>query len=123
MTKKRILAVDDEPEIINILKLRLEANKYEVITAGNGEEALKKAREERPDLIVLDVMIPPPNGFQVCRTLKDDPEHKKIPIILLTAKASDSDKFWGTESGADAYVTKPYNADDLMEKIKMLVSE
>jgi len=71
-------------------------------------------------LVILDVMMPPPNGFEVCRTLKEDPELKKIPVILLTAKASDSDRFWGAESGADAYISKPYNPDELLAKVAEL---
>ncbi len=123
MDKKKILVVDDEPEIVLMVETRLQANGYEVISGNDGETALKMAKEENPDLIVLDVMMPSPNGFQVCRTLKDSPEHKNIPIILLTAKVTDSDKFWGTESGADEYVTKPYNPEDLLEKIKKLLGE
>jgi len=123
MARKKILIVDDEPMILELLKMRLEAANYDVVTAEDGEEALQKAKSEKPDLITLDVIMPPPNGFQVCRTLKDDPQYKKIPVILLTAKTTKSDQFWGTESGADAYVTKPYNADDLMEKIETLLKK
>jgi len=121
MEKKKILVVDDEPDITNMVELRLKAAGYEVVLGGNGEEALKLAKEHNPDLIILDVMMPPPNGFQVCRTLKDDPAYKSIPIILLTAKVSESDKFWGVESGADEYVSKPYNAEELLEKIRGLL--
>lgn len=122
MASKKILVVDDEPDVVSLLKMRLQANQYDVVTGTNGDEGLKAVKEERPDLIILDVMMPPPNGFQVCRMLKDDPEYKQIPIILLTAKAADSDKFWGVESGADAYVTKPYNAEELLNKIKQLLA-
>ena len=121
MTKKKILIVDDEQDIIEVLKLRLQSVGFDVIAAMDGEEALKKVKEGHPDLILLDVMMPPPNGFQVCRMLKDDPEYKQIPIILLTAKTTESDKFWGTESGADAYITKPYNAADLIDKMRTLL--
>ena len=117
----RILVVDDEPHIVKIVEARLKANGYEVITGTNGDEALAKAKEEKPDLIILDVMMPDPNGFQVCRTLKDDPEYCNIPVILLTAKTTEGDKLWGIESGADGYVTKPYNAEVLMGKIKDLL--
>lgn len=117
----RILVVEDEPDVMMILKARLEYNKFEVIEAITGEEALSKAKSENPDLIVLDVNIPPPNGFNVCRTLKDDPDYKSIPIILLTARTTESDEFWGIEAGADSYMTKPYNANELIEKIKELL--
>ena len=118
---KKILIVDDEPEIVDVLSARLETQGYEIVTGSNGEEALQKAKEQSPDLIICDVMMPPPNGFQVCRTIKDDPELKDIPVILLTAKAAESDKFWGTESRADEYITKPYNSDELLSKVKNLL--
>jgi len=120
---KKILIVDDEPNIVMMLERRLKANGYDVIAAYAGEEALKRAKEDGPDLILLDVMMPPPNGFQVCRTLKDDPKYKHIPVVLLTAKVTESDQFWGMESGADAYVTKPYNADELLAKIGALLKK
>ena len=120
---KKILVVDDEVDIVEQLKIRLEHSGYDIVTANSGEEALEKVKIEEPDLILLDVMMPPPNGFQVCRTLKDDPEHSKVPIIMLTAKSTDSDEFWGVESGADDYITKPYNASELIEKITGLIGE
>lgn len=123
MANVKILIVDDEPAILQLLKARLEANGFETITGANGEEALAKAKEEKPNLIVLDVMMPPPNGFQVCRMLKDDESFKHIPIILLTTKATSSDQFWGVEAGADAYVTKPYNSEDLLGKINSLLKK
>lgn len=120
---KKILVVDDEPEIAEFLKDRLEMNGYDVSMAYDGAEALEKTKEIDPDLIISDVNMPSPNGFQVCRTLKDDAKYKDTPIILLTAKTSESDKFWGVESGADEYITKPYNAEDLLEKVKNLLEE
>ncbi len=119
--KKRILISDDDPEIRLILKTRLEKNGYEISTAEDGASALEKARSEKPDLIMMDVNMPPPNGYQACRQLKDDQELKKIPVVLLTAKTSDSDKFWGLESGADAYLTKPYSSEELLNKIRSLI--
>lgn len=118
---KKILIIDDEQSIIDVLTIRLEANGYNVISGISGEEALQKTKEEHPDIILMDVMMPPPNGFQTCRTLKDDPQLKHIPIILLTAKTQESDKFWGTESGADGYLTKPYNSNELLSKIEELL--
>ncbi|MBF0252623.1 MAG: response regulator [Candidatus Omnitrophica bacterium] len=120
---KRILVVDDEPDIIEQLRIRLNASGYDVISAENGVNALKQAKEGSPDLIILDVMMPPPNGFQVARELKDSVEYSRIPIIMVTAKSTESDQFWGMESGADAYLTKPYNSAELMGKIKSLLGE
>jgi len=120
-TKMRILVVEDEPDVMKILKARLVYNKFDVIEAVTGEEALTKAKNEKPNLIVLDVNIPPPNGYNVCRTLKDDTDYKNIPIILLTARTAESDEFWGIEAGADSYMTKPYNANELLEKINELL--
>jgi len=123
MERKKILVIDDEPDIVKMVELRLKACGYEVLKGSNGEEALALTKEHHPDLIILDVMMPPPNGFQVCRTLKDDPQFKNTPIILLTAKVSESDQFWGLESGADEYVSKPYNAEELLEKIRVLLEK
>ena len=85
-----------------------------MITAVDGEEALAKASAERPDLIVLDVILPKKNGFQVCRQLKAAPDTKAIPVVLLTSKSQASDRFWGMKQGADGYLTKPYAEADLL---------
>ncbi len=119
---KKILVVDDEEAIVMMVSSRLQNEGYETVSANDGESALKAVQDESPDLIVCDVMMPPPNGFQVCRMLKEDPKTKHIPIILLTAKATESDKFWGSESGADTYVTKPYNPEELLQKVKDLLA-
>ncbi|MFT5206966.1 MAG: DNA-binding response OmpR family regulator [Candidatus Omnitrophota bacterium] len=118
---KKILVVDDEEAIVMMVSSRLNNEGYETVSASDGESAVKAAQTEAPDLIICDVMMPPPNGFQVCRIVKDDPKTKHIPIILLTAKATESDKFWGSESGADTYVTKPYNPEELLQKVKELL--
>jgi len=118
---KKILIVDDEPHILTMLETRLKANGYDIVSAADGKGALEKVKSEKPDLLISDVMMPPPNGFQVCRTLKDGADTKNLPIILLTAKTTESDQFWGTEAGADAYVTKPYNPEDLLNTIKKLL--
>lgn len=115
---KKILVVDDAYDTRELIEFRLQTTGYDVIKADNGEVAIQKIKEERPDLVIMDVMMPPPNGFQICRQIKDDPEFKKIPVILLTAKASESDQFWGKEAGADSYLTKPYDPDELLDKIK-----
>jgi len=118
---KKILVVDDEESILVLIRTRLKAAGYDVVTGASGTEALEKVRSEKPDLAILDVMMPPPNGYQVCRAIKDDADLRHIPVAMLTAKATDSDKFWGEESGADAYITKPYNPQELMEIIKRLM--
>jgi len=122
MTKK-ILIVDDDLDILKLLTVRFKAKDFSIITATDGQGALAKVKAEQPDLIILDVMIPPPNGYQVCRILKDDPQYKHIPVIMLTAKATESDQFWGLESGADAYVTKPYNGEELVGKVNNLIGK
>jgi DNA-binding response OmpR family regulator len=121
MPKKRILLVDDEVQLVEMVKLRLEANDYEVITAYDGQEALDKARKEKPDLMILDLMLPKVDGYKVCRMLKFDEKYKSIPIILFTARAQESDEKLGFEVGADAYIIKPFEPQILMGKIKELI--
>lgn len=114
---KRILIVDDETYILNILDFSLGGEGFEVITASNGEEALTTAVDLHPDLIVLDVMMPKIDGFEVCRALKTKNDTKDIPIILLTAKDRDSDRKRGEEVGVDRYMTKPFSPQRLIEAI------
>lgn len=118
MTKKKILVVDDEREIVNSLCLALEMKDYDTITAFDGHAALEIARKEKPDLIILDIMMPKLNGYQVCRELKKDAATKSIPILMVTAKTQESDYFWGKETGADEYIKKPFNLLDLLDRIK-----
>lgn len=119
--KRKILIVDDEPDMVENTRLFLDHKGHEVLSAFDGEEGLRIARQERPDIILLDVMMPKINGYQVCRELKGDAETKSIPIIMLTAKAQESDKSWGKEVGADNYVTKPFEMNDLIQKIEDLL--
>ena len=123
MNKKRILVVDDVRETLLALKIRLEYANYEVTTATDGELGLKMARKSNPDLIVLDVMLPKIDGFSICRLLKFDEDYEKIPIILLTAKGQEKDRKTGKIVGADVYLTKPYNAKELLGHIKTLTGE
>ena len=102
---KTILVVDDEPDAIELVEFNLRAAGYGVIAAEDGEEAIRKAREVLPDLIVLDVMLPEVDGMAACRTLKNDPITSDIPVIMLTAKAAEIDRVLGLELGADDYVT------------------
>ncbi|MBI2609383.1 MAG: response regulator [Deltaproteobacteria bacterium] len=118
MDKKKVLIIDDEQDLIDLLTLRLENEGYEVSAALNGTEGLEKIKSEKPDIVLLDVMMPELNGYQVCRKLKQDDNLKDIPVVMLTAKAQESDKFWGMEIGADDYVTKPFEFSQLSEVIK-----
>lgn len=121
MAKKKILLVDDEKDLVETIKFRLEANDYDVIIAYDGQEALDKARKEKPDLVILDLMLPKIDGYKVCRMLKFDEKYKKIPIVLFTARAQESDQKMGKEVGADAYITKPFEPKALLDKIKELI--
>jgi two-component system alkaline phosphatase synthesis response regulator PhoP len=117
MNERKVLVVDDEENIIQILEFSIEAEGYEVITASNGEEAIKKARKEQPNLIILDIMMPKVDGYEVCRVLKANPLTKKIPVILLTAKGREIDKRLGFEVGASDYIVKPFSPSKLIDKI------
>lgn len=122
MSTKKILIVDDEPDLVETVRFPLEAEGFEVLVAGNGEEGLALARKERPDLILLDLMLPKLDGYKVCRLLKFDERYKHIPIVMLTAKTQEKDKRLGQETGADEYITKPFDMDRLIEKVKGYLS-
>lgn len=117
----KILIVDDEPEILLLLGSRLESEGYQVITAGDGQMALERAKKEKPDLIILDLMLPKMDGYKVCGLLKKDSRYAKIPIVMFTARAQEEDKRLGEEVGADAYLTKPFDASVLLGKIQALI--
>ena len=121
MEKEKIMVVDDSPTELKIMTEPFIPKGYKVITAMDGEEAIKMAEIEKPDLIVLDVIMPKMNGFQVCRKIKTTPELKNIKIILLTSKNQESDEFWGLKQGADAYMTKPFDASELLAKAESLL--
>lgn len=114
----RVLIVDDSPTEVYILKNMLEKNGFQTLTANSGEEGVQKAREEKPDLILMDVVMPGLNGFQATRQISRDPETSAIPIIIVTTKDQETDKVWGLRQGARDYVTKPANERELIEKIK-----
>ena len=119
----RILVVDDEPFIVKMVSSRLKANGYEVVSAYDGASALAAVNEKKPDLLLIDIMMPPPDGLSVCKTLRaDDGEVNAVPIILLTAKSSESEIAEAMKCGADDYIVKPYNAEDLLSKIRKYVS-
>ena len=121
--KRRLLVVDDEPSIAKIVRKQLEVAGYDVTVAVDGLEGLTKARETMPELIVLDVMLPKMNGTEVCTTLKADPKTKAIPILMLTAKAQRQDKDIGLQAGANAFLTKPFQLEELLSKIKGLLEQ
>jgi two-component system alkaline phosphatase synthesis response regulator PhoP len=111
---RHVLAVDDERHIRMLIEVNLERAGYRVTTACDGQEALDSIRTDRPDMVVLDVMMPRVDGFEVLRRLKADPETHEIPVLMLTAKAQDADVFHGWQSGADCYLTKPFNPAELV---------
>ena len=119
---RKILTCDDEKHIVRLIQVNLERQGYEVITAYNGAECLEKVKEDRPDLIVLDVMMPEMTGFEVLDVLKKDPETEDIPVIMLTARAQDSDVLRGWQSGVECYLTKPFNPMELIAFVKRIFS-
>ncbi len=119
--KRRILLVDDEPNILKIISRRLTAEGFEVSLAMDGEVALEKAKAEMPNLIILDVMLPKLSGYEVCRQLKQDERYRKIPILMLTALAQQSDEEFGFEVGTDAYMRKPFKTRQLLDSIRQLI--
>jgi len=118
---RKILIIEDEVALSRMLQLRLEANNFQVIAATDGQKGLNMAREEAPDLIILDIMLPSLNGHQILRMLKFDGRYKEIPIIVLTAKGLEEDKKLGLDLGADAYFAKPFDSDKLIDKIRELL--
>ncbi len=117
---KKILVVDDERHIVRLVQVNLQKDGYDVSTASNGREAIEQAQENRPDLIVMDVMMPEMDGFEALKHLKEDPKTEDIPVIMLTAKAQDADVFRGWQSGADLYLTKPFNPTELLSFVKRI---
>ncbi|MDD5270765.1 MAG: response regulator [Candidatus Omnitrophica bacterium] len=123
MDKKKILLVDDEEDVLKTVGFRLQASGYDVVTASDGKEGLEKARSEKPDLVILDLMLPKMDGYKVCAFLKKDTRYKDIPIIMFTAKAGDIDKKLGLEVGADAYIMKPFEPPILVETVEKLLAK
>ena len=119
--KHKVLIVDDEPDALELIAFNLKGAGLDVITAADGNEALKKASQHAPDLIVLDVMLPEVDGLEVCKVLRRDRKTTGIPILMLTAKAAEIDRVLGLELGADDYVTKPFSPRELVLRVKRLL--
>lgn len=120
---EKILIADDEQTAVDILKSILEDKDYAVITAYDGEEAVKAVREQKPDLVILDVMMPKMNGYEVCEKIKKDPSTKDIPVIMLTAKDMGEDIEMALSKDANWYITKPYDAKYLLGKISSFLNK
>ncbi|MCJ7531474.1 MAG: response regulator transcription factor [Anaerolineales bacterium] len=118
MLKQRILVVDDDKEVVRLMRGYLEQSGYDVLVAYNGESAIHIMRRDNPDLVLLDLMLPDRDGWDVTRTVRNDPNLMHMPIIMLTARVSDTDKIVGLELGADDYVTKPYNPREVVARVR-----
>lgn len=123
MGKKKILVVDDEVDLVKTIQFYLEMEGYQVLASYNGEDSLKQARTENPDLILLDIMLPKLDGYKVCRLLKFDEKYKHIPILMMTAKTQEKDKLIGKETGADEYINKPFDMEELTQMIKAYLKD
>jgi len=121
MSKGRILVIDDEKDLIELIRYNLEKEGFLVNGALDGEKGLEIAFQERPDVIIIDLMLPGMDGLEVCRTLRADPRTARIPAIMLTAKSTESDRILGLELGADDYVTKPFSPRELTARIKAML--
>ena len=121
MADEKVLIVDDEEHIVELLQFNLVNAGYKVITANNGLDALKKVKENKPDLLLLDLMLPGMDGLDVCKEIKRDKETSKTSIIMLTAKSEELDKILGLELGADDYITKPFSIRELLARVKAVL--
>ncbi|NLU10165.1 MAG: response regulator transcription factor [Tepidanaerobacter acetatoxydans] len=121
MSRGKILVVDDEVNILELLEFNLENAGFDVLTCDNGEDALKLAKTNNLDLIILDLMLPGLDGFEVCKLLKKDEDTYDIPIIMLTAKSDETDKVIGLELGADDYITKPFGIREIIARIRVIL--
>jgi len=119
--RARVLVVDDEPDLVHILEFGLKAAGYQVDVAADGQEGLKKARETKPDILLLDLMLPKLDGYKVCRLLKFDERYRQIPIIILSARTQEGDQALAKEMGANLFVTKPYEFGEILAHIEALL--
>jgi len=121
MSKGSVLVIDDEKDLLELVRYNLEKEGYDVIAAADGTSGLEIAREHAPDLVVLDLMMPGVDGLEVCRQLRQDARTARLPVIMLTAKATEADRIVGLEMGADDYLTKPFSPRELVARIKALL--
>jgi two-component system response regulator VicR len=117
-SKPRILIVDDESDLVSVLRIGLEIEGFTVIDAADGEEGLRRAQRDKPDLMVLDLMLPKLDGYKVCRALKYDERYRNMPIVVLSARSGEPDRKLALDMGADAFVSKPYEMSDLVRLIR-----
>lgn len=120
---KKIMVVDDEPYIARVIKFKLEQEGYEVISANDGQSGLQKIKEEKPDMVLLDVMMPGLSGYEVCQKIKEDAELAGIPVVILTAKGQERDREQGLTMGASDYITKPFSPNRLLELVKNMIGD
>ena len=120
---KRILIVDDEPNIVVSLEFLIKREGYEVAVAADGEAALRSIEEKQPDLVLLDIMLPKKNGFEVCQAIRANPAWQEVKVVMLTAKGRDTEVAKGTALGADAYMTKPFSTKDLIAQVRQILGE
>lgn len=123
MASERVLLIEDDPAIVAGLQLNLSLEGYEVLTASDGESGLRVAVEDPPDLVLLDIMLPKKNGFEVCQTIRANPGLQAVKIVMLTAKGRDTEVAKGTALGADAYMTKPFSTKDLIAQVRQILGE
>jgi DNA-binding response OmpR family regulator len=122
MMVPKVLLVDDEPNILLSLKFLMQKEGYEVLVAENGDEAMALARQSLPDLVILDVMLPSPNGYEVCQAMRADPQLTGLYILMLTAKSNPAEREKGLAMGADDYVSKPFSNRELVEKVRLILA-
>lgn len=118
---KSILVVDPDPDTIQFIGLILENEGYRVVSARDGDEALQKLADAKPDLILLEILVPRRNGYQLCRAIKADPTHRTVPVLFVSAKAQPSDRFWAKRVGADGFIAKPFDPAELLREIHALL--
>lgn len=118
---KKVLVVDDHPDAVNILTMILQQGGYSSVSAKDGVEALQKIHEENPDMVLLDVMMPKMDGYEVCRAAKEDPKTRHIPILMLSARTDTASKEKGRELGAVGYLAKPINPSEILNKVKEFI--
>jgi twitching motility two-component system response regulator PilH len=113
-----ILVVEDTPSEMELMTLYLRESGYKVLTATNGKEALEKVSQEKPDVVITDVVMPDMNGFELCRSLKKNPDTKNVPVIACTSKNQELDRLWGMKQGVDIYLTKPYTKEEIIRAVR-----